>query len=191
VSRRAWSRGFSLVELLVGTVLGLLVVATLTTTVGTGARLLAGAGARGEGEDTAQLAVEALTFDLRRAGFDPAATGVAPLTAAGPDRLALAADLDGDGAVDPTSEETVGWSCAAGKLSRLVGRQSMPMADGVGRCAFRYLDAAGRSIAAPPGGVAAADLGRVRALALDVAVIPPGLHAAAVRTALLALRTRP
>src|SRR5207247_177503 len=74
------------------------------------------------------------------------------------DRLVLAADLDGDGAVDDASEETAAYVCLASarRLSRLVGRQSMPLADGVTGCGFRYLDREGAPMAIPPGGLAAA-----------------------------------
>ena len=101
---RRRARGTSLVELLVGTGLALLVFSALTAAVGTGARLLIACGARGEAEDTAQLALEAFTFDVRRAGWDPAASGLVAVREADTDRLVLAADLDGDGAVDGASE---------------------------------------------------------------------------------------
>jgi Tfp pilus assembly protein PilW len=65
-------RGATLVELLVGTALGLAVLAALAAAFGAGGRLLLGSAARAEGEDVAQLAVEAFVFDVRRAGYDPA-----------------------------------------------------------------------------------------------------------------------
>jgi hypothetical protein len=184
-------RGSGIVELLVGTALALVVLGSLAGAVGTGARLLGTAGARGEGEDTVALAVDAFTFDVRRAGFDPAATGVPALSLAAGDRLAVAADLDTDGTVDPASEETIAYACAAGRLSRIVGQQSMPLADGVLRCALSYLDAAGAELAVPPGGLAGPERERVRAVVLDVALRPPGLHGPTVRRALVALRSTP
>src|SRR5439155_20652412 len=113
VRRRRHARATSLVELLVGTALALVVLSALTAAVGTGARLLLACGARGEAEDTAQLALEALTFDVRRAGWDPAASGLVAVREADADRLVLAADLDGDGAVDDASEETAAYVCLA------------------------------------------------------------------------------
>ena len=53
---------------------GLLVLgACVAGAVGGAARVTPAIGARAEAEDTAQLAVEAFRFDVRRAGFDPAA----------------------------------------------------------------------------------------------------------------------
>jgi Tfp pilus assembly protein PilW len=179
------------VELLVGTALGLAVLGMLTATVASGARLLIASGARGEAEDTAQLAVEAFTFDARRAGWDPAAAGVAPVTDAQAGRLAFGADLDGDGAVDPASEETAAYVCAPGaaRLSRIIGRQSLPLADRVTSCAFRYLDATGTPIATPPGGLDAAARAAIRAVALDLTLLPSGLRGRSERAVVIALRS--
>jgi len=183
--------GFTIVELLVGTTLSLVLLTALTGAVGAGGRLLTALGRRGELEDTADLALEALAFDVRRAGYDPRAAGVASVTDARPTALVLQADLDGDGAVDAASEETTQYVCntATRRLSRVLGRQSLPLADGVTGCAFRYLDDAGAPIPAPPVGLAAADRARVRAVALDLALAAGG--AATTRTAMVALRSAP
>jgi Tfp pilus assembly protein PilW len=92
-------KGTTLLELVVASGLGLLVLGALVAAVAAAGRVTTAIGARAEAEDTAQLAVEAFRFDVRRAGFDPAAVGVEPLTAALTDQLALQADLDGDGTV--------------------------------------------------------------------------------------------
>ena len=185
------SRGTSIVELLVGTLLGLLVLATLTAAVAVGARLVAAAGARGEAEDTAQLAVEAFTFDARRAGYDPSGAGIERVVQARPDTVTFGTDLDGDGVVDGTSEEQTAYACSASnqRLSRIVGRQSMPMADGVSACGLRFLDAGGAAMAVPAAGLGAGDRARIRALALDLALVPTALHGPTARTVLVALRS--
>ena len=187
------NRGSGLLELLVGTALGLGVIGALTGAVGTGGRLLVAAGARGEAEDTVQLAVEAFDFDARRAGYDPGAAGIAAVVEARADRVTFTADLDGDGAVDPESEETASYACLVGarRLSRIIGRQSLPLADGVTACALRYLDAAGAAMPIPAGGLAAAERARVRAVALDLTLLPAGLGGRTARSAVVALRTAP
>jgi len=183
-------RGTTLVELLVGTALGLAVLAFLTAAVGVAGRMLVGSGARAESEDTAQLAMEALLFDLRRAGWDPTAAGHSALVEARDDGLALAADLDGDGAIATDSEESVTWRCvlASRRLSRLVGRQSLPLAEHVTGCAFRYLDGDGGVVTAP---VTTADIPRVRAVELALRLLPPGLSHPTSRSLLAALRAAP
>ena len=183
--------GTGLVELLVASLLGLAVLSLLTFAIAGGARALTTAGARGEAEDTAQMALEAFAFDARRAGFDPAAAGVQPLTEARPDRVGFAADLDGNGAVDATSEETTVHVCAValGRLSRIIGRQSLPLADGVVTCGFRYFDRDGVEIVAPPAGLDAAGRARIRAVVFDLALVPTRLHRATARTITIALRS--
>jgi Tfp pilus assembly protein PilW len=185
------SRGLGLLDLLVGLTLGLVVLAAITTTVGAGGRLLRNAAARGEGEDGAQAAVEALTFDVRRAGYDPRASGVTPLTEAVADRVTFAADLDADGAVDPDSEETTAHVCRGGRLSRIIGRQSLPLIDGVTACAFRYLDEQGATITLPASGLDFDTRARVRAVVLDLTLLPPRLAGTSSRTVAVALRRAP
>lgn len=187
------ARGATLAELLVGAGLGLVILALLTAAVAVGSRLARAAGARGEAEDTAQLAVEAFLFDVRRAGFDPAGVGVVALSEALPDRVELAADLDGDGIVDAASEEVTAHVCATGlgRLSRIIGRQSMPLADGVTACTFRYLDAAGVPLPLPPAGLPAAGRALVRAVAFDLVLTPSGLAGRAERHVTAALRSLP
>ena len=187
--RRKAQRGAALVEQLVGTMLALLVLGTLVAVVGTGTGLLLAAAARGEVEDTAQLAVEAFTFDVRRVGYDPAAAGLAPVNEARTDRLTLAADLNGDGAVAATSEDTTAYVCAAQQLSRIIGRQSLPLAGGVLACALRYLDATGLPLAVPPAGLDAAGRSRIRAIGLDLTLRQRGTPT--TRRVVVALRPTP
>ena len=191
MSSRRHAAGTALLDLLVGAMLGLAVLALLVPAVGSGARLLSAAGARGETEDATDLAIEALTFDVRRAGYDPQRIGVPALVEARADGFVVNADLDGDGAIDPSSEETVEyqWRSGARRLSRIVGRQSMPLGDGVTSCAFRYLDSDGIALGLPVAGLDEADRARVRAVAIDLTLVPPALIAPAARSATVALRT--
>ena len=184
-------RGIGIVELLVGTLLALLVLGALTAAVAVGARLVVAGGARGEAEDTAQLAVEAFTFDGRRAGYDPSAAGNEAIVQARPDGVTFGADLDGDGVVDATSEEQTAYACSAAnqRLSRIIGRQSLPLADGVTACALRFFDTTGTAMAVPAAGLGTADRARIRAVALDLTLVPTALHGATARTVLVALRS--
>lgn len=193
MTARRRSRGVTLLELVVGTGIGMLALGACVAGVAAAARLVRAAGARAEVEDTAQLAVEAFRFDARRAGYDPAAIGLDGLAAARPDELALHADLDADGVLDTSSEEVTRWACVADppRLSRVIGAQSLPIAAPVVRCGLRYFDGAGAELAPGGAGLDAADRRRVRRVRLDLAVAPAGGGAAAARTADVALRDRP
>ena len=186
-------RGAGLVELLAAMLLATVVLGAATRAIGIGGRLHGLLGRRGEVEDTLQLAVEALVFDVRRAGYDPRAIGVEALAEADVDRVTLAADLDADGAVDVSSEERTAWVCNAGarRLSRIIGAQSLPLADATTRCGFQYLDASGGVVPVPPGGLDPATRARVRAIRLDLELAPTGLARPARGSMTVALRRDP
>jgi prepilin-type N-terminal cleavage/methylation domain-containing protein len=189
---RPRERGVTLVEVLIASAIGLLVLAACTAAVAAAGRFVVALGARAEAEDTAQLAVEAFRFDLRRAGFDPAAAGIQALVDASSDQVAVHADLDGDGTLDGSSEEVMRWVCATSppRLSRVIGAQSLPVAAPVTGCGFRYLDADGSELAAA-GGLAPAQRALVRRVVLFLAVEPQGGGALAMRAAGVALRSPP
>jgi hypothetical protein len=115
----------------------------------------------------------------RRRGPD-AYTGVEGIAVAGPDRVVLQTDRDGDGVIDPSSSErvTLAWQAVSGsptgRLTRQLGGQSMPIAEGVapGDFRLRYFAEDGAEIPAPPGagGLAAADRASVRRVTIDLAV---------------------
>jgi Tfp pilus assembly protein PilW len=189
IARHRAERGITLVEVLVGTALGLAVVASLASAVASGGRLLALGSARAEAEDTVQLALEALAFDVRRAGWDPAGAGIVGLTQADADGFGVVADLDGDGTVDATSEEVVRWRCdnAGRRLVRTIGQQAMSLAEGVVGCTLDYVAAGGVPLVPP---LDAARRAKVAAIGLRVR-LAPGVHAASERTARFALRAAP
>jgi len=185
--------GFSLVELLVALGLGLAIAVAAVSATATALRHLTGLALRAEADDILALGLEAFTLDVRRAGFDPRATGLAAVVEASPARLRLQADLDGDGAIDATSEEltTIACDVGGGRLSRIVGTQSLPLANGVVACALDYADETGTALPIPPGGLDAAARRHVRRTTLDVALRPPGSAVSATRSATVALRSMP
>lgn len=186
---RSGQCGVTLVEVLVGTALGLAVVASLASAVAAGGRLLASGSARAEAEDTIQLALEALAFDVRRAGWDPTGAGITPLVQADADGFGVVADLDADGTVDAASEELVRWRCErrGRRLVRTVGRQAMALADGVVGCAIGYTGRTGAALVPPLDAAARAD---VAAIGLRLRLAPGG-RAASERAAHIALRAAP
>jgi len=180
VRLRPGRRGFSLLELLVGGAIGLAGLALLTAGTAVGARFLAGVTARGELEDVADLAAEAFRFDVRRAGFSAAGLIADPIPLARADRLTVVADLDGNGTVDASSEETVSIACqvASARVVRIVGAQTLPLTSDVTACTLRYFDETGTELAVPAAGLSAATRDRVRAVALefDVRQTPGGVR---------------
>ncbi len=122
-------RGFTLIELLVGLLLGLGTIAALTAavTVSLAARARAAAGA--EMLAATAAAIDQIARDVRLAGYDPRRSGIQGIVTAESANLVLEADLDGDGAIDLSSEEHVAYRrSATGALQRVVGEQSSTIA---------------------------------------------------------------
>ncbi len=167
-------RGMTLVELLVGMVLGLVAAAAMTALLRVG--VAAGERAAGDAETAIETAaaVDQLVRDVRIAGYDPTGAGIAALTLAGADRLELQADLDGNGAIDASSEERIGYRVAPSSrsLQRIVGSQSLPILSDVAADGLRlsYFDAAGAAL--DP--TAAATRDATRLVAIDVTSSPRG-----------------
>lgn len=189
----ASNHGCTTVELLFGTAIGLAVVATLTIATAIGGRLLLRTTSRGELHDIADITADAFRFDLRRAGFTTAAALSDPLAVARTDQITVHADLNGDGSIDPNSEETVSIACLSSptRVSRIVGAQSLPLANDVVTCGLRYFDAGGAEIVPPPGGLDVSTRGHVVAVELFFILTTPGLPAQTGRRVLLSRRDVP
>jgi Tfp pilus assembly protein PilW len=193
MTRAGSRRGFSVVELLAALGLGLAIAVAAVSATATALRHLTRLALRAEADDLLALALEAFTLDVRRAGFDPRNAGIVAVIEASTTRLRLQADLDGDGTIDATSEEltTIVCDVPGGRLSRVIGTQSLPLANGVSACAFDYADDAGVRLSPPPGGLDAVGRSRIRRTTLDVALLPPGSAVATPRSHTVALRSRP
>ena len=100
--------------------------------------------ARVEAQQSARIAVERMAKELRSAGYDPTAAGIAPVVLAEPTRVAFQWDLDGDGVVDATRER-VTYLLRPGEtiLRRDAGGGAQPIINGVEQFVLTYFDAAG------------------------------------------------
>jgi Tfp pilus assembly protein PilW len=171
--------GATLVELIVGTALGLLVMLGLTSLLSVTLAARARAADRGAAVTALAGAVDQIARDVRLAGFDPEARGVAALADASATSLVIAADLDGSGSIDTASEEQVGYrlSGAGGDtLQRIVGRQTLPLLSELAADGFRlrYLDSGGAELdPGAPGALAA-----VRAVTVELALRATRAHGA-------------
>ncbi len=124
--------GFSLVELLVSTGLGTLVLAmALALALGHGRSLV---GLRAEAQALADVhwSMQQIAADLAAAGIDPQRVVFPEPLRMGAHTFSRIADLDGDGEVDRHSREFVTLLVSSrGALIRSVGRQRMALLEGV------------------------------------------------------------
>lgn len=171
---RTGPRGMTLVELLVGMGVGVVAAAALAILLRTGLAASVRAGGDAETAIETAAALDQLVRDLRVAGHDPAGAGFTPFTVAAADGVDLQADLDGDGAIDASSEERIAWRVVAASrsLQRVVGSQSLPILTDVASDGLRlaWLDATGTALdpADPATGAAA------RLVTVELVATPPG-----------------
>ena len=133
--------GYSLVDMLVALAVGGGMLAATVTLLHLGLRAWVWGAARVEAQQTARYALERLASELREAGYDPTAAGIAPVVVAEPARVAFQRDLNGNGVVDPTRER-VTYLLRAGEsiLRRDAGGGAQPVINGVRALQLIYLD---------------------------------------------------
>ncbi len=187
--------GFSLPELLTGTLIMSLAVTGLVSFAATQSRAFARADRRITASQDVRLALEVMSRDIRQAGFDAIGRAVEPLPVAGATQLTLQQDGDEDGMVDVASDELITYVFRPddGTLSRIVGRQSMPLLSGLPADGVRlhYADAHGMPLGR---GGAALDDGERRAIhRIDIALLVRDAHGEPLGGAVtrVVLRNRP
>ncbi len=182
-------RGMTLVEFLVAAGLAASLLAALCGLLAAHTRLYRHLEAHAAAAHTVRLVFDVMSRDLRRAGFDPGVTGLAPIAAAATRAIVVQSDDNGDGVVDLRSGERTAYAFRpdTGVLYRTVGRQPMPLAEGLSAQGFTlaYLDREGLAIPAVEG-VSVSDLPRIHRVLISVAAgSDDGAPLAQVRTAVV------
>jgi hypothetical protein len=91
-----------------------------------------------------------MASELREAGYDPTAAGIAPVVVAEAARVEFQRDMNGNGVIDPTRER-VTYLLRAGEsiLRRDAGGGAQPVINGVRTLRLTYLDRAGAETTDP------------------------------------------
>ena len=142
--RTGGGRGYSLVDMLVALAVGGGMLAASATLLHLGLHAWVWGAARVEAQQAARYALERMASELREAGYDPTAAGIAPVVLAGPARVEFQRDLNGNGIIDPTRER-VTYLLRAGEsiLRRDAGAGAQPVINGVRAFHLIYLDREG------------------------------------------------
>ena len=135
-----------LAELLVALSLLGLVFAAVTPVLEHVVRAFGEGAARIEAQQSARIALERLTHDIRNAGFGGTAADFRALAVAESTRIVLQSDLNGDGLIAGAGE-MVTWHLAVDTLRRDAGGGAQPIVNGVSAFALTYLDARGTVVA--------------------------------------------
>lgn len=160
------TRGFSLPELLVAILIAALTMTALVSSTAGQSRAFARFETHLAASQDVRLALAVISRDLRQAGFDACGRVLEPIAAASAARIVLQRDDDEDGAVDASSQERITYlfESASGTLSRVVGRQSMPLVTSLPTDGFRLAYVDGRGVPIRPDGtdLDAAERGAIR-----------------------------
>ncbi|HYB43172.1 MAG TPA: prepilin-type N-terminal cleavage/methylation domain-containing protein [Candidatus Methylomirabilis sp.] len=143
---RGWrsAAGFSLGELMVALAVLSLALAAVFGVLRSGLGVYRWGAARIEAQQSARVALERMTAELRGAGYDPTGAGIAPIAVAAPALVTYQSDLNGNGIVDPTRER-VTFLLRPGEsiLRRDAGGGAQPIIEGARGLRFTYYDRAG------------------------------------------------
>jgi len=149
---RAWRRtdGMTLAELLVSLAMLAFVLAAVFSVLHSALKTYGWGSARVESQQSARLALERMTTELREAGYDPRGAGIQPIVTAQPTLVTFQRDLNGNGIVDATRERvTFVLRPRESVLRRDAGGGAQPIINGVRRFALSYFDRAGRPVSDP------------------------------------------
>ena len=148
------ARGFTLIEMMIAMAIGLVVLGAAYSvftiqykTFGNQEEIVAM-------QQSVRAGMDMMAREIRMARYDP--TGVNSDANTGNDfpgvivdgtQLEIRADLNGDGAIDGTSEENIiyAFDSANNRITRNIGSGAQPFVENVDSFSFDYLDSAGAS----------------------------------------------
>ncbi|MEW5734152.1 MAG: hypothetical protein AB1921_04810 [Thermodesulfobacteriota bacterium] len=141
--------GFTLTELIVATGLGLLLLTLVAQTFLLQNRVYKTHDMCSGMLQGGRMAMEAITRDVKAAGYDPTGAGITglPVTAG---RLRILADLNSDGdTLDAFEDITYTFDQQAGIIYKDLGTGPIPFAENVESFVYDYLDQNGNATATP------------------------------------------
>jgi Tfp pilus assembly protein PilW len=167
--------GTSLAELLTG-MLFLSIVSAMSYSFARTAFLMAQLQeSKGELQEVAVATLDLLVRDVRMAGFSAIGAPLVGLRVAGPDRIEVASDLNGDGDLADENElMAYSYDATNRQLMRATGGTSpQPVARNVSGIQFAFFDAAGAELTPAAAGLSAAQCDRVRRVDVQLSVELP------------------
>ena len=160
--RRFWDQGFILLEILVASFSGLVVIATIAATFAMHRKIARAEEMALDLEEALRRSLATIAREVRQAGFDPSSGGSFDglsegILEARRDRLGLRADINGapDGVIDSTTAEetTIYRTRSSGSLLLRTGARPDPLSRpgqlASGDLSFRYFDGCGAEIRKP------------------------------------------
>jgi len=158
-STRRRNPGFTLVEVLISLVIGMVVLAALYAVFTIQNKNFAKQEQIGEMQQIARTAMDSMAREITMAGYDPNQTtpANAGITAASATSLSFTSDLNGNGdTADANESVAYAFDGANYRITRNTGGGGQPFAENIQGLTFTYYDAAGAVTAT------AADIRRIQ-----------------------------
>ena len=159
--RGNWDGGFSLIELLVAMAIGLLILGAMYGVFTLHGKAFGIQEQIAEMQETARVAMDIMTREIRMAGYDPTGSASAGMVTASSNSLTFTLDTTDDGGTGSPdgdtgdSNEYITYSLYTTDGIQKLGRKStvsatnQPVAEHVQSLAFEYWDAAGAATTTP------------------------------------------
>lgn len=142
--------GFTLVEMLVAMVIGLIVLAGLYNLFATENKSFSVQEMTVEMQQNARAAMDMMVTEIQMAGYDPAALTSSGIASAAANSIAFTQDLTGDGDLSDTHENiTYTYDSANLRITRNTGSGNQPFAENIEALNLSYYDEAGITTATP------------------------------------------
>ena len=141
-------RGFSLVEMLIAMVVGLVVLGAMYSTFTIQNKTFANQEEIVAMQQSVRAGMDMMAREIGMAGYDPTQVNSdcsSPnfsCQTVNASQLQIQADLDGSGAIDATSQENIVYAFDATnkRITRNIGAQAQPFVENVDAFTFAYLD---------------------------------------------------
>lgn len=147
IEKKDWSKGFSLIELLIAMAVGTMVIAALSNVFVMQRKSQSVQEQVAEMQQNARAGIEMMSRDLRIAGYDPGGSATtAGIAAAASSSVTFRQDLDGNGDTSGTDESiTYSLYTESGiqKIGRNTGSGNVSVAENIQGLSFTYYDASG------------------------------------------------
>ncbi|MGH7741695.1 MAG: prepilin-type N-terminal cleavage/methylation domain-containing protein [Candidatus Eiseniibacteriota bacterium] len=172
--RRRHETGFSLVELMVVTVVLGMVVLVVSSVLMTSSKAESKTVRRAKVQGDTRQAMFLMTTEIRQAGADPANPPIGLVgLAAGDDRsIHIRADLNGNGVLEtaePSEDITYAWDSTAKVITRNPGSGAAVVDTNVTAMQFTYFDNTGAPVVPTP--LSAVDASRVVSIGLSMTAL--------------------
>ena len=133
--------GFTVVELLVGALIGLIILGVAFSMFNVQRKTFSIQEQLSEMHQNVRAAMDMMVREVRMAGYDPADVGFVGIGGNTATSIQVLADLDGNGAIAGSETVTYSYDALNLQIDRNIGGGGQPLAENIANLNFSYFDA--------------------------------------------------